>query len=77
MLRTAQKMKFSIRDFFRKCEQIRSFMWVWSYLLKKFFMKNFIFSAVTELKNVQKLFFEKVKWSNEKEWLFWKKKWMH
>ena len=52
-------------------------MWVWSYLLKKFFMKNFIFSAVTELKNVQKLFFEKVKWSNEKEWLFWKKKWMH
>ena len=70
-------MKFSIRDFFRKCEQIRSFMRVWSYLLKKFFMKNFIFSAVTELKNVQKLFFEKVKWSNEKEWLFWKKKWMH
>ena len=52
-------------------------MRVWSYLLKKFFMKNFIFSAVTELKNVQKLFFEKVKWSNEKEWLFWKKKWMH
>ena len=70
-------MKFSIRDFFRKCEQIRSFMRVWSYLLKKFFMKNFTFSAVTELKNVQKLFFEKVKWSNEKEWLFWKKKWMH
>ena len=32
----AQKMKFSINDFFSKCHQIRSFQWMWSYLLKKF-----------------------------------------
>ena len=33
---TAQKMKFSITDFFSKCDQIRSF-------LKKSVMENFIF----------------------------------
>ena len=26
---TAQKMKFSIKDFFRKCDQIRSFQQIW------------------------------------------------
>ena len=36
---TAQKMKFSITDFFSKCDQIRSF-------LKKSVMENFIFCAV-------------------------------
>ena len=40
---TAQKMKFSIKDFFSKCEQIRSFMRIWSHLLKKSLMENFIF----------------------------------
>ena len=25
----AHKMKFSIKDFFRKCDQIRSFLWIW------------------------------------------------
>ena len=39
-------MKFSIKDFFRKCDQIRSFQRIWSYLLKKFLIENFIFSAV-------------------------------
>ena len=39
-------MKFSIKDFFSKCDQIRSFLRIWSYLLKKFLMKNFIFLAV-------------------------------
>ena len=43
---TAQKMKFSIRDFFSKCEQIRSFLRIWSHLLKKPLMENFIFCAV-------------------------------
>ena len=28
-------MKFSIQDIFSKCEQIRSFMRIWSHLLKK------------------------------------------
>ena len=43
---TAQKMKFSITDFSSKCNQIRSFMGIWSHLLKKFVMENFIFCAV-------------------------------
>ena len=43
---TAQKMKFSIKDFCSKCEQIRSSMRVWSHLLKKSLMENFIFYAV-------------------------------
>ena len=43
---TAQKMKFSIKDFFRKRDQIRSFLRIWSHLLKKSLMENFIFCAV-------------------------------
>ena len=39
----AQKMKFSIKDFFSKCDQIRSFLRIWSHLLKKSLMENFIF----------------------------------
>ena len=34
-------MKFSIKDFFSKCDQIRSFLWIWSHLLKKYFTENF------------------------------------
>ena len=43
---TAQKLKFSIKDFFSKCEQIRKFLQIWSHLLKKSLMENFIFCAV-------------------------------
>ena len=32
---TAQKKKFSIKDFFSKCGQIHSFLRIWSHLLKK------------------------------------------
>ena len=32
---TAQKMKFSIKDFFSKCDQIRRKLRMWSHLLKK------------------------------------------
>ena len=39
-------MKFSIKDFFIKCDQIGSFLWIWSHLLKKSLMKNLIFCAV-------------------------------
>ena len=42
---TAQKMKFSIKGFFGKCDQICSFMRIWSHLLKKSLMENFIFCA--------------------------------
>ena len=41
-----KKMKFSIKDFLSKCDQIHSFLWIWSYLLKKSLMENFIFCAV-------------------------------
>ena len=39
-------MKVSIKDFFIKCDQIRSLLWIWSHLLKKYLMGNFIFYAV-------------------------------
>ena len=39
-------MKFSIKDFFSKCDQIRRKLWIWSHLLKKSLMENFIFCAV-------------------------------
>ena len=35
------KMKFSIKDFFSKCDQIRIFLRIWSHLLKKSLMANF------------------------------------
>ena len=44
---TSQKMKFSITDFCSKCNQIRSFLRIWSHLLKKSVMENFIFCAMT------------------------------
>ena len=41
---TTQKMKFSIKDFFSKCDQILSFLRIWSHLLKKSLMENLIFA---------------------------------
>ena len=32
---TAEKMKPSIKNFFSKCDQIHSFVTIWSHLLKK------------------------------------------
>ena len=46
ILYTAQKMKFSIKDFLSKCNQIHRFLRIWSHLLKNFLMGNFIFCAV-------------------------------
>ena len=43
---TAQKMKFSTKYFFSKCDQIRNFLQIWSHLLKKSLMENFIFCTV-------------------------------
>ena len=43
---TTQKIKFSIIDFFCKCEQIRSFLRIWSHILNKSLMEDFIFCAV-------------------------------
>ena len=43
----AQKMKFSMKDYLSKCDQIRSFLRIWSHLLKKSLMENFTLWAVT------------------------------
>ena len=45
-LNTAQIIKFSIKDFFSKCDQIRRKLRIWSQSLKKSLMENFIFCAV-------------------------------
>ena len=46
---TEQKMKFSIKGFFSKCDQIHRKLRIWSYLLKKSLMEKFIFCAVQKL----------------------------
>ena len=43
----AQKMKFSIKDFFSKCHHIRRKLRIWSHLLKKTLMENFIFCPLS------------------------------
>ena len=43
---TTQKMKFSMKNFFRKCEQICKKLRIWSHLLKKSLIENFLFCAV-------------------------------
>ena len=43
---TVQKMKFSIRDFFSKCDHVRSFLLTGSHLLKKSLTENFVFCAL-------------------------------
>ena len=40
---TAQKMKFSIKEFFSKCDQIQSFLWILSHLMKKSLMETSFF----------------------------------
>ena len=42
---TLHKMKFSIKDFFSICDQIQRKLRIWSHLLKKSLMENFIFCA--------------------------------
>ena len=41
-----KKLKFSIKYFFNKCDQIRRKLRIWSHLLKKSLMESFIFCAV-------------------------------
>ena len=36
-------MKFSIKDYFNKCDQIGSFIQIWSHLLKKSLTEKAIF----------------------------------
>ena len=39
-------MKFSMKNLFGKSDEIRCLLWIWSHLLKKFLMENFILSPV-------------------------------
>ena len=57
-LNTGQKLKFSIKDFFGKCDQIRNFLRLWLYSLKESLIEKFIF---VQLKMVyQKVLKEKL-----------------
>ena len=55
-------MKFSIKDFFSKCDQIRWKMLIWSHLLNKFLMEKFIFCGVFKANALFRLQIKK-KWS--------------
>ena len=48
---TAQKNEVSIKDFFSRCDQIRRFLRIWYYLLKKSLMENFIFLCSDSIAN--------------------------
>ena len=54
-------MKFSMKDLFSKCDQIRSFLRIWSHLLKKSLMENFIFCAVDAIGGGPDYAFENLK----------------
>ena len=41
-----EKINFPINDFSSKCDQIRCKLRIWSHLLEKSLMENFIFRAV-------------------------------
>ena len=48
--RIPQKMNFSIKDLFSKCDQIGWKLQIWSHLLKKSLMENFMFYAMQLLR---------------------------
>ena len=50
-------MKFSVKDFFSKCDQVSRKQRIWSHLLKKSLMENFIFSCSVRLSKIQGEFF--------------------
>ena len=45
MTQPAQKLKFSIKDFFSQYDQVCRKLWIRLHLLKKSLMENFIFCA--------------------------------
>ena len=46
---TSQIMKICIKDFFSDCDQIHSFLRIWSHFLMKSLMENLIFCVVPEM----------------------------
>ena len=43
------KMEFSIKDFFSKCDEIGSFLQIWSHLLKKFLKENLMLHRMLDM----------------------------
>ena len=70
---TAQKMKFSIKDFFSKCDQIRRKLLICSHLLKNSLMGNFLCSVLTYCNGmtdyVQCIHFVAILFWCQKQWL--------
>ena len=56
---TAQKIKLCIKNFFSKCDQIRGRLRIWSDLLKKYSIGNFIFLCSAWSKSLYGCFFRK------------------
>ena len=50
---TAPKMKFSDKDFFSKCDQIRSFLRIWSHLLKQSVIRKLLFFLCSIIKAIR------------------------
>ena len=68
---TVQKMKFSIKDFFSKCDQIHKKLRIWSHLLKKSLIENFIFCAMVINKKITHLMpMFKSQWKRKKTGFF-------
>ena len=68
--------KFSIKDFFSKCDQIRNFLCflrIWAHLLKKSLIENFIFCTVHPIHILLAWYEVKTNpndthWQSETEW---------
>ena len=61
-------MKFPVKNFFSKCDQIRRKLRIWSHLLKKSLMENFIFCSV-KLAPVQVQSLRKLQSKSKTIWL--------
>ena len=48
----AEKMQFSIKNFFSKYDQIRTTLWIWLYLVKKSLMETLIFCVQSAVKTL-------------------------
>ena len=63
-----KKKKFSIKDFFYKCDQIHSFLRIWSHLQKN---GKFIFCAVEPCYDAyynKKTLFHDISWTSRRIW---------
>ena len=48
-VKRCMKSNFLIKDFSNKCDQIRSFLLIWSHLLKKFLIEFFFYRTASNL----------------------------